>query len=77
MVFSGSLVVGGRGIAVVTATGMKTEIGKIASMMNATEEKKTPLQVKPGSVRQPSGGSDYGDLPAGIRPEPVQENAGA
>ena len=45
MVFSGSLVVGGRGIAVVTATGMKTEIGKIASMMNATEEKKTPLQV--------------------------------
>lgn len=45
MVFSGSLVIGGRGIAAVTATGMKTEIGKIASMMNATEEKKTPLQV--------------------------------
>lgn len=45
MVFSGSLVLGGRGVMVVTATGMHTEIGKIASMMNETEEKKTPLQV--------------------------------
>lgn len=45
MVFSGSLVTGGRGVMVVTATGMGTEIGKIASLMNATGEKKTPLQV--------------------------------
>ncbi len=45
MVFSGSLITGGRAIAVVTATGMDTEIGKIASLMNATEEKKTPLQI--------------------------------
>ncbi len=45
MVFSGSLVTGGRGVAVVTATGMSTEIGRIASMMNDTQEKKTPLQV--------------------------------
>lgn len=45
MVFSGSLVIGGRGVMAVTATGMHTEIGKIASMMNETEEKKTPLQV--------------------------------
>ncbi|MCD7906545.1 MAG: HAD-IC family P-type ATPase, partial [Clostridium sp.] len=45
MVFSGSLVTGGRGVAVVTATGMDTEIGKIASMMNGTEEHKTPLQI--------------------------------
>lgn len=45
MVFSGSLVTGGRGIMVVTATGMDTEIGKIASLMNATREKKTPLQI--------------------------------
>lgn len=45
MVFSGSLVTGGRGLAVVTATGMDTEIGKIAELMNDTEEKKTPLQI--------------------------------
>ena len=45
MVFSGSLVTGGRGSMVVTATGMNTEIGKIAALMNATENKKTPLQV--------------------------------
>lgn len=45
MVFSGSLVTAGRGVVVVTATGMQTEIGKIASLMNDTREKKTPLQV--------------------------------
>ena len=45
MIFSGSLITGGRARAVVTATGMDTEIGKIAAMMNAAEEKKTPLQV--------------------------------
>ncbi|MDD3251710.1 MAG: cation-translocating P-type ATPase [Lachnospiraceae bacterium] len=45
MVFSGSLVTGGRGLMVVTATGMETEIGKIASLMNATGTKKTPLQI--------------------------------
>ena len=45
MIFSGSLITGGRATAVVTATGMDTEIGKIAAMMNAAEEKKTPLQV--------------------------------
>jgi len=45
MVFSGSLVTSGRAVAVVTATGMNTEIGKIASLMNDTKEKRTPLQV--------------------------------
>lgn len=45
MIFSGSLITNGRGRIVVTATGMNTEIGKIASLMNATEEKKTPLQL--------------------------------
>lgn len=44
MVFSGSLVTYGRGLVVVTATGMSTEIGKIATLMNATQQKKTPLQ---------------------------------
>lgn len=45
MVYSGSLVTGGRGVAVVTAIGMETEIGKIAALMNETQEKKTPLQA--------------------------------
>ena len=44
MVFSGSLVTYGRANVVVTATGMHTEIGKIATLMNQTQSKKTPLQ---------------------------------
>ena len=44
MVFSGSLVTYGRALIAVTATGMNTEIGKIAFLMNAAKEKKTPLQ---------------------------------
>lgn len=44
MVFSGSLVTYGRALVAVTGTGMNTEIGKIASLMNAAKEKKTPLQ---------------------------------
>ena len=44
MVFSGSLVTYGRALVVVTGTGMNTEIGKIASLMNSAKEKKTPLQ---------------------------------
>ena len=44
MVFSGSLVTYGRAMVVVTGTGMNTEIGKIASLMEQTQEKQTPLQ---------------------------------
>ncbi len=44
MVYSGSLVTYGRAIIAVTGTGMNTEIGKIASLMNSAKEKKTPLQ---------------------------------
>ena len=44
MVFSGSLVTYGRALVVVTATGMHTEIGKVASLMNQTQQRKTPLQ---------------------------------
>ncbi len=44
MVFSGSLVTYGRATAVVTATGMDTELGKIAALMNQTKQRKTPLQ---------------------------------
>ena len=45
MVFSGSLVTYGRGLAVVTGVGVHTELGKIADLMNNTAERKTPLQV--------------------------------
>ena len=52
MVFSGSLVTYGRALVVVTATGMDTEIGKIATLMNDTKEKKTPLQKSLDSFSQ-------------------------
>ena len=45
MVYSSGLVTYGRAVVLVTATGMDTEIGKIAALMNATKEKKTPLQI--------------------------------
>ena len=44
MVYSGSLVTYGRAMVLVTATGMDTEIGHIADLMNAAKQRKTPLQ---------------------------------
>lgn len=45
MVYSSSLVTYGRANILVTGTGMNTEIGKIASLMNEAKERRTPLQV--------------------------------
>ena len=44
MVFGGTLVNYGRAIAVVTSTGMNSELGKIANLMENTQAKETPLQ---------------------------------
>jgi Ca2+-transporting ATPase len=44
MIFTATHIVYGRGKAVVTATGMGTEFGKIAEMVQTTEEKETPLK---------------------------------
>ncbi|MBE6596951.1 MAG: calcium-translocating P-type ATPase, PMCA-type [Ruminococcaceae bacterium] len=46
MVFMGSTVVYGRGKAVISSTGMETEMGKIADALSQAEEGKTPLQIK-------------------------------
>ena len=46
MLFSSSLITYGRGEAIVVATGMNTEVGKIANMLNNTEKQETPLQTK-------------------------------
>ncbi len=46
MVYMGSTVVYGRGTAVITDTGMQTEMGKIATALNETQQEETPLQQK-------------------------------
>ncbi len=46
MMFSSTFTTYGRGVGVVTATGMKTEIGKIANLLSDTESEKTPLQIR-------------------------------
>lgn len=46
MAYKGTAVTGGTGRAVVTATGMKTEMGSIATMLDETAEEETPLQLE-------------------------------
>ena len=50
LVFTGTVVVYGRGKALVTSTGMNTEFGKIAEMVQAAPQEQTPLEKRMGSV---------------------------
>ncbi len=50
MVYMGSTVVYGRGKVIVTGTGMRTEMGKIADALANTQEGQTPLQIKLGQL---------------------------
>lgn len=55
MLFSSSLITYGRGKAIVVETGMNTEVGKIADMLSAEEDRKTPLQIKLDSLGKTLG----------------------
>jgi len=50
IVFTGTIIVYGRARAIVTTTGMQTEFGKIAQMVQATSEEETPLEKRMASV---------------------------
>ena len=52
MVFAGSTIISGGGSAVVTATGMRTEFGRIAQLTQAVQPEPSPLQVEVGRVAQ-------------------------
>ena len=55
MLFSSSLITYGRGKAIVVETGMNTEVGKIAEMLNETEKQETPLQRRLNSLGKTLG----------------------
>src|SRR5829696_2652697 len=56
MIFSGTVATYGRGKAVVTATGMHTELGKVAGLLSQTQEQTTPLQKELDRVGNLLGG---------------------
>jgi P-type Ca2+ transporter type 2C len=56
MIFSGTVATYGRGKAVVTATGMHTELGKVAGLLSQTQEQTTPLQKELDRVGKLLGG---------------------
>ncbi|MFP3984402.1 MAG: cation-translocating P-type ATPase [Candidatus Bathyarchaeia archaeon] len=55
MVFSGTIITRGRGKAIVVATGMKTEIGKIAELIKETKKAETPIQKRTLSLTRKLG----------------------
>ena len=50
MVYMGTSVAGGRGVAIVTETGMRTELGRIAGMIHGVRREPTPLQQRLGQL---------------------------
>ncbi|HEY6690366.1 MAG TPA: cation-translocating P-type ATPase [Rubrobacter sp.] len=60
MIFSGTAATYGRGKAVVTATGMHTELGNVAGLLRQTEEQTTPLQKELDRVGKVLGGTVLG-----------------
>ena len=56
MVFAGTAAVAGRGLAIVTSTGMDSELGKIAALLETAEAAPTPLQVRLGRIEPAAGG---------------------
>ncbi len=57
MVFNGTAVIRGRGRALVTATGMDTEMGSVARLLGATEQQRTPLQNEVDRIGRMLGGA--------------------
>ncbi|MGB4407034.1 MAG: cation-translocating P-type ATPase [Sphaerochaeta sp.] len=55
MIFSGCPILGGTALAVVTATGSESELGKIALLMESEEDQETPLQIKLASLGKKLG----------------------
>ena len=75
MVYSGSLVTYGRAQVLVTGTGMHTEIGKIAGMMNDIRGPEDTTTGESGSVQQKAGSSGYGNFSSGTGVMFIPQNA--
>ena len=54
MMYMGTTVATGRAVGVVVETGMKTQLGRIASDISEAQTPKTPLELKPESPRKSS-----------------------
>lgn len=62
MLFSSSLITYGRGKAIVVETGMNTEVGKIANIINTTIDTETPLQGKLNKLRKNFRNSSFNNM---------------